>query len=342
MNVRVLTFPDGEDPDCFAKRVSSDELAKYLKEESKDFISFKVSLLMKEAAQDPIKKAGLIRDIVKSIAKIPDAIKREVYVQDCSRIMDISEGVLFNELAQLINKEQNTPSKNRSFQKEKPSGSLSGNMMPIGGALYDNESPYGPPNESKPPKINVLDIYEREVIKLLLMYGNEEVDFIDWVNETDKKGRVKLVAQHYSNKVCRELYLQLQDDEMEFANPVFSEIYYLLIDQFNQKEQIVPEELVNLSRGELSKVVTDILMEDERYVLNDWKKQEIHVPPKTDKLAKAVPDAVMNLRRVLIQEKIVDLTKNIESSVERDQNLEKIMQYTSLKNKIYDKLNRVI
>jgi DNA primase len=129
---------------------------------------------------------------------------------------------------------------------------------------------------------------------------------------------------------------------MEFANPVFSEIYYLLIDQFNQKEQIVPEELVNLSKGELSKVVTDILMEDERYVLNDWKKQEIHVPPKTDKLAKAVPDAVMNLRRVLIQEKIVDLTKNIEDSVERDQNLEKIMQYTSLKNKIYDKLNRVI
>jgi DNA primase len=174
------------------------------------------------------------------------------------------------------------------------------------------------------------------------MYGNEEVDFIDWVNETDKKGRVKMVAQHYSNKVCRELYLQLQDDEMEFANPVFSEIYYLLIDQFNQKEQIVPEELVNLSKGELSKVVTDILMEDERYVLNDWKKQEIHVPPKTDKLAKAVPDAVMNLRRVLIQEKIVDLTKNIEDSVERDQNLEKIMQYTSLKNKIYDKLNRVI
>ena len=344
MNVRVLTFPDGEDPDSFAKRVSSEELAKYLKEESKDFISFKVSLLMEEAAQDPIKKAGLIRDIVKSIAKIPDAIKREVYVQDCSRIMDISEGVLFNELAQLLNKEQNTPSRGaRSFQKDKPSGgSLSGNMMPIGGALYDNEGPYGAPNESKPPKINVLDIYEREVIKLLLMYGNEEVDFIDWVNETDKKGRVKMVAQHYSNKVCRELYLQLQDDEMEFANPVFSEIYYLLIDQFNQKEQIIPEELVNLSKGELSKVVTDILMEDERYVLNDWKKQEIHVPPKTDKLAKAVPDAVMNLRRVLIQEKIVDLMKNIEDSVERDQNLEKIMQYTSLKNKIYDKLNRVI
>ncbi|WP_446751468.1 DNA primase [Tenacibaculum sp. L6] len=99
MNVKVVTFPEGEDPDSFAKAHSNADLKQYLAEKSQDFIEFKVSLLMKEAANDPVKKAGLIRDIVTSISKIPDGIQREVYVQECARIMDISEQVLFSELA---------------------------------------------------------------------------------------------------------------------------------------------------------------------------------------------------------------------------------------------------
>ena len=104
MNVKVVAFPDGEDPDSFAKSVSSEELKSYLTDNAQDFIQFKVSLLLKDAANDPIKKAGLIRDIVQSIAKIPSAIQREVYVQECANIMQISEKVLFGELAQIISK----------------------------------------------------------------------------------------------------------------------------------------------------------------------------------------------------------------------------------------------
>lgn len=104
MNVKVVQFPDGEDPDSFAKSHSTTELKAYLEESSKDFIEFKVSLLLKESNNDPVKKAGVIRDIVTSISKIPDGIQREVYVQECARIMDISERVLFSELAQLLKK----------------------------------------------------------------------------------------------------------------------------------------------------------------------------------------------------------------------------------------------
>ncbi|MFT4577022.1 MAG: DNA primase, partial [Polaribacter sp.] len=107
MNVKVVSFPEGEDPDSFAKSHSDAELKEYLENSAQDFINFKVSLLMKEAKSDPVKKAGLIRDIVTSISKIPDGIQREVYVQECSRIMEISERVLFSELAQLLNKEAN-------------------------------------------------------------------------------------------------------------------------------------------------------------------------------------------------------------------------------------------
>ena len=111
MNVKVLTFPDGDDPDSFSKRVSTDELKEYLGENAQDFINFKVSLLLEDAKNDPVKKAGLIRDIVVSISKIPDSIQREVYIQECARIMSISETVLFSELAQIFKKEQREASK---------------------------------------------------------------------------------------------------------------------------------------------------------------------------------------------------------------------------------------
>ncbi len=101
MNVKVCAFPEGEDPDSFAKKNSEEDIRLYLQENSKDFINYKASLFMEEAQNDPVKKAGLIRDMVSSIAKIPDNIQQEVYVQETSRIMDISEDVLFSTLAQL-------------------------------------------------------------------------------------------------------------------------------------------------------------------------------------------------------------------------------------------------
>ena len=105
MNVKVVQFPDGEDPDSFAKAHSETELKEFLETAAQDFINFKVSLLLKDSNNDPIKKATVIRDIVASISKIPDSIQREVYVQECSRIMEISERVLFSELAQILKKD---------------------------------------------------------------------------------------------------------------------------------------------------------------------------------------------------------------------------------------------
>ena len=104
MNVRVLLFPDGDDPDSYSKKVTNDEFKEFIKLNSKDFISFKTSLLYKEVEHDPIKRAELIKDIVESIAVIPDAINRSVYVKECSKIMDISEQILQIEINKLIRK----------------------------------------------------------------------------------------------------------------------------------------------------------------------------------------------------------------------------------------------
>ncbi|SFS48150.1 DNA primase [Lutibacter maritimus] len=323
MNVRVLSFPDGDDPDSFAKKVSEQELKEYLENNSQDFINFKVSLLMKDAQNDPVKKAGLIRDIVVSISKIPDRIQREVYIQECSRIMDISESVLFSELAQLDKKE-----------KREASG----------------KQPYDKPSEpvlTKTPqleKVNELKKYEREIIKILLLYGNKEVDFVDFeAPETiDPKKPQKLKKVHITNVVSKEIYLNLQEDEVEFTDDIFKHIYYAVIEQLNQNESISVDVLVNNSNPEIANLVTNILMDDEKYVLSNWERKNIFTKSKESDLSKMVLDAIYNLRRVLIEQKINSLQLKLKNEVERDESMLSIIDYNALKVLVAERLARVV
>lgn len=323
MNVKVLVFPDGDDPDSFAKKVSEQELKEYLEQNTQDFINFKVSVLMEEAEKDPIKKAGLIRDIVVSISKIPDRIKQEVYLQECSKIMQISENVLFSELAQLSKKEQReaakrqlqTPTKVTTLQKTK-----------------------------QLVEINELNKYEREIIKILLLYGNNLVEFEQLIEneDPDTKDTQPLKKEYYENKVIKEIYLNLQEDEIEFTNPVFKQLYFELINQLNLQEKIEVETLVNHKNIEISNLVTDILMEDEKYVLSDWSRKDILVKDKEEQLSKLVLDIIYNLRRVLIDKKIETLTKTLTNTKDRELTLESISEYTALKIMLFNALGRVV
>ena len=323
MNVRVLSFPDGDDPDSFAKKVSEQELKEYLQNNSQDFINFKVSLLMKDAQNDPVKKAGLIRDIVVSISKIPDRIQREVYIQECSRIMDISESVLFSELAQLDKKEKREAS---------------------GKQTYDKPSE---PVLTKTPqleKVNELKKYEREIIKILLLYGNKEVDFIDFeAPETIDIGKPqKLKKVHITNVVSKEIYLNLQEDEVEFTDDIFKHIYYAVIEQLNQNESISVDALVNNSNPAIANLVTNILMDDEKYVLSNWERKNIFTKSKESDLSKMVLDAIYNLRRVLIEQKINSLQLKLKNEAERDESMLSIIDYNALKVLVAERLARVV
>jgi DNA primase len=323
MNVRVLSFPDGDDPDSFAKKVSEQELKEYLQNNSQDFINFKVSLLMKDAQNDPVKKAGLIRDIVVSISKIPDRIQREVYIQECSRIMDISESVLFSELAQLDKKEKREAS---------------------GKQTYDKPSE---PVLTKTPqleKVNELKKYELEIIKILLLYGNKEVDFVDFeAPETIDTGKPqKLKKVHITNVVSKEIYLNLQEDEVEFTDDIFKHIYYAVIEQLNQNESISVDALVNNSNPEIANLVTNILMDDEKYVLSNWERKNIFTKSKESDISKMVLDAIYNLRRVLIEQKINSLQLKLKNEAERDESMLSIIDYNALKVLVAERLARVV
>ncbi|CAL2090956.1 DNA primase [Tenacibaculum sp. 190524A05c] len=324
MNVKVVTFPDGEDPDSFAKSNSDADLKKYLEEKAQDFIEFKVSLLMKDAQNDPIKKAGLIRDIVTSISKIPDGIQREVYVQECARIMDISERVIFSELAQLINKGQKDRSRSQQTQSF--------------------QQPLKPVKEPEKPKVDTLFLLEKEIVRILLLYGNEEIELANWVHSQDKYGRPILEKEEYTNTVSNELYLNLQEDEIEFTNETFRDVYFEIIHQLNQDEQISIDRLIASDNTEVSSLVTNILMDEEKYELSDWERKEVFVTDISKILPKLVTDAILNLRRVLIEVKINAIIKEAQEAEAEDQapDFEEVTNYIELKKLLYEKLNRVI
>ena len=322
MNVKVVTFPDGEDPDSFAKKHSEVALREYLEESSQDFINFKVSLLMKEASNDPVKKAGLIRDIVTSISKIPDSIQREVYVQECSRIMEISERVLFSELAQLISK--NTKDFNKNQQKDKQSFEVVKKQT------------------EQLKEVDSLFILEREIIRILLLFGNQETDFVDFIEVEDEEGIMHLEKEKYTNQVSKELYLNLQDDEIEFSNEIFQSIYYEMIHQLNQEDKIEMEAFINHPNTNISSIVTSILMDDEKYTLSDWERKNIFVTESEEVLSKLVTDAILNLRRILIDKKIQQLINPKEGASVENTDLEMIQNYTELKKRLYSKLMRVV
>ena len=341
MNVKVVQFPDGEDPDSFAKAHSDAELKEYLENSAQDFINFKVSLLLKDSNNDPIKKAGVIRDIVTSISKIPDGIQREVYVQECARIMDISERVLFSELAQLLKKgiqEKSKTAKKQNAPQQDP------NQPPPEYFMEQEQAQMGlvKGGQIASQKVDQLSILENEIIKILLLYGNEEIEFSEEIVNVDEEGKETITTRKYLNTVSAEIYVHLQDDEIEFSNSIFQNIYNEIIHQLNQFEKVEIDGLINHKNPEIAKTVTSILMDEEKHQLSNWESKNIFVTGALEVLKKAVNDAVFNLRRILIGEKIEELMVEAsqESAIAID--LEVIKNYTNLKMRLFQKLNRVV
>jgi len=320
LNVKVLTFPEGEDPDSFSRKSSLIELKEFLESEVKDFITFKVALLLDESKNDPIKKAGLIRDIVLSISKIPDLIQREVYLQECARIMNISEAVLFNELAQL-NKKYNTEAHKK--------------------LIHARQEAFKVVKKEEPTITDVMFVLEKAIIKILLLYGNKSTEFIDYIANTNADGKEIIEEQIVENTVAQEVYLQLQEDEIEFTNPIFKDIYYDIIHQLNQDEKINIEAFITHNSQEISQVITDILMEDEKNPLSDWPRKQIYPKAKEDSLSELVTDTILNLRRILIEQKINVLKKEVQEKPQT-QLLEQVLNYNHLKQLLCKKLDRVV
>lgn len=322
MNVKVCSFPEGEDPDSFSKNNDYGEVVLYLQENSKDFIQFKASLLVQEAANDPIKRADTVRDIVNSISKIPDRIQKEIYVQECAQIMNISEEVLFNTLAQMGKKEVSDANKKMKQEQQ----------------AFDVVR-----NEPLRQKVDVQYELERKIIEMLLLYGGSEQQFEDLVLKENEKGDLELEPESLEAKVYEKIYLDLQDDEIELANEQFRNIYYRLMEDLNGKEIFsITGFMANLDQ-ELASEISSILMEEEKYVLHQWERKDIYPKDKKVGISQLVSETILTLRCYLIKKRIGSLQENTINNEDGNmETMEEIMNYIQLNVLLNKKLNRVL
>jgi len=324
MNVRVILFPDGEDPDSYAKNRSEEELTQFLDTAQKDFMAFKTDLLLEEAQGDPIKRASMIRDIVASIAKIPDPISRDVYIQECSRRMDMDEKVLFAELGQLRSK----------FLKEtgsKPKSRYQGPAQPM--------------QVVKPPEENIVEAtkdalhYEQEkaLIWLLLNFADYEDEFPTY----DEQGKEILEKMPLGDYVLFDLL----DDQLSFVNPIFQKIFETYSKALeNENTLLTANHFIRAEDLKVARVASDLLTEP--YHLSDWSKVDIIVLDRKKRLVQYAKDAVLRFKELKLDEKIkTDSQALLDPDLSEDKRREimvAIQKRTAIRGRINHLLNRSV
>ena len=321
INVRVCTFPDGEDPDSFAKSNSPSILKQFLNDNTRDFIQYKAKLLLDESKNDPIKKTSTVRDIIESISKIPDIIQQELYLKSCSEIMGVSEEVLFSAFAQ----EKNKKSRKKNVIKYQVPQKI------INKTVRSN-------------KIDDSYNLEKQIISILLQYGHLEAEYEDVVIKSNQEGDLTESFEKIKSKVYEKIFLDLQEDEIELADPIFRKLFSQLISAYQMKADSAISKLVFSENIELNSVIADLIMETERYFLHSWETKNIFVKSKTHDIGQLVSETILTLRKNLINEKINGLKSKLvkDDSKKNKDLLEDIMNYNMLKKIVSNKLNRVL
>lgn len=315
MNVRVLLFPDNDDPDSYSKKVTSEQLKDFIRDNTKDFIRFKTELLSADVGGDPIKKAALIRDIVESIALIPDAITRSVFVKDCSRILDIEEQTLLNEL----NKQRR-----KQFEKKRENEAKQQSST----VVAPEEGGFVPDIAAKPQEKAALDqqtrqeFQEREVIRLLLNYATQPV----MAESEDEEGKPVEIEVTFADFVLNEL----DHDQMQFEDPVYNKI----LNEYRQHAAngAIPDlnYFVNYPEKELSQAVIDLVTIP--YQLSDWEKHFIYVQTENMMLKKAALHATHSLKLRSIELMINDRRKAIRELEDKQQFEDMLIVLSELKS----------
>ncbi len=287
MNVKIVLLPDGEDPDSYSKKTSNTEFAQYLKENETDFIRFKTRLLLAEANNDPVKKADLIRDVVKSIAVIPETITRTVYIKECSTLLEVTEPILYHEVNKLLQQ--------KSFQDR--------NKYPAAEDL-----PVPPPVQIKPVKPETLSLYsEREIIRLLLKFGGSEFERI--INKEDGMEEIITVSDY--------IVKEITSDELSFENHVCARIFDDF--RFHTEHGLIAgdKQFIKHEDPEISSFSADLLA-DSHELSRIWKEKQTYVETEEMKLKELVGDVVLKFKSDKIMTKRKEIMALLQQAVKEN------------------------
>lgn len=297
MNVQVIRLPDGEDPDSFSKKCSPTELLAYIKLHKTDFISFKTNLLLADANRDPVQRARLISDITRSIAIIPDAITRSVYVKECSKIMDVDEQVLYTE----INKQRRKKFANKQN----------------GQALQETFT-QAHTKKQAPPEIHPLpekqnEVLEREIVRLLLNYGEKVLFAERQENEFGEEHAIE-------TRVFQYIFQQMEENDLKIMNAIYKKICAEYHENMNAEVYLDTRYFINHPDPQISAQTINILSQAHE-LSAIWKKYNAEIDKEEDRLAKYIPEILERFKIKRLEDAIRQLGKKIreaEASKEYD------------------------
>ena len=313
LNVKVLLLPEGEDPDSFAQKHTSEEIQEYIKENATDFIRFKSNVLLEEAQNDPVKKAELVRDIIQSIALIPNIIQRELYIQEASKLMEVREEVMFKELEQALQRKQNQTQKRSQTPKE------SSTLEVV---------------KTEKVSIDQQAFIEEELVRLIMQYGDLIIELKDEQGET------------YETTVVEEIISHFEINDFRMSNEVYQSILEDVKMGIESDELRVGDFFIKLFDQDKTGVASEAMI--EKYSISEnWKnKLEIYIKPKEQNIAKDVTDTILRFKSLHIDNFIKEYSEILKaediSGDLRTEHLDKIMKLTKTRSEIFKALNRVV
>jgi DNA primase len=304
LNVKVVLFPDGHDPDSYMHHVGSGEFKKYIENTRKDFILYKASILLKEAGTDPIKRAGIIRDIVESIAKIPDDIKASVFIRECSGLLQIEERTLLSELNKIraakfkkSSNNNNNGQQGQQFQNPYQEGPPDN--------LFENPDPGALPAPEAAPDDD--QIQEREIVRLLLAFGHE---LVNW-DKIDNMYIGSFIMQNLS--------------DVTFEDALCKRIIDIYRDEIENGHLPVANQFIKSEVREIQDLA--ITLSTSPYTLSDnwYNKHQIYVRDETVNLKATILGGIFHLKKRKVDRMLLSLLQEIKTE-EDATNQEILMQ----------------
>jgi DNA primase len=293
MNVKIVLLPENEDPDSYSKKVSNEEFHAYLREHETDFIRFKTQLLLSESNNDPVKRAELIRDVVKSIAVIPETITRTVYIKECSTVLEVSEPILYHEVNKLRQQ--------KNFQDR--------NKYP-----GPEDLPVPPPVLVKQAVSGSITYYsEKEIIRLLLKFGG--VEFERRISPEDGKEEMLTVSDFIVNEIS--------SDELSFDHPVCARIFEDYRFHVNHGLIAGDKQFIKHEDPQISSLSADLLA-DSHELSKIWSAKQTYVETEEMKLKEIVGDAVLKFKSDKIKAIRKEIMEQLEEAV-KSNNTEKVL-----------------
>ncbi|MFO7658484.1 MAG: DNA primase [Bacteroidales bacterium] len=287
LNVKVVLFPDNEDPDSFSKKNSTSEFQEYILKSESDFITFKTRLLIKDASSDPVRRATLINDVVHSVAVIPDGITRTVYIRECSKILDVDERVLYTEIRKIRRKNAE-----QKFKTELKS-------------TYYDQDDLKP--EFLPDKNAESNFIEKDIIRLLLNYGNREV-----IKALDSEGIEQILV------VAKYIISEIDNDDLEFKDNTLNQVYNEIRTLINEGNQIDEKYFLFHPEDQIARICVDLLT--STYQLSKiWQKHESYVETEDMKLNEIVPETISAFKNQKVLLLIKDTEKQLKIAQDTDE-----------------------